>query len=118
LDDGQVVGVGRERSMDQLVGGEPGREVERGCVDVVDPQLDRAPQHSDRGVAITALAEVEGGGAGEPHGAKAEAVDGSVTERPVPHTEASRRVAEVMREPFTAALLPPRTLPEPPVPVG
>ena len=46
--DHEVVGVGREGRVDQLVGRAQLGEVERGGVDVVDAQLDGPAEHGDR----------------------------------------------------------------------
>ena len=54
--DDQVVRVGRERGVDQLVGRAQRGEVERGGVDVVDAELDRAAQHADRLVPVAGTA--------------------------------------------------------------
>jgi hypothetical protein len=82
--DDQVVGVGRERGVDQLVGRAERREVERGGVDVVDAELDRPPQHGDGLVAGRRDVGAAGAVTGQPHGAEAEPVDGQVTQRPGP----------------------------------
>ena len=50
--DDQVVGVGGQRAVDQLVGRAQRGEVERGGVDVVHAELDRAAQHADRLVTV------------------------------------------------------------------
>ena len=54
--DDEVVRVRGERPVDQLVGGAQRREVERGGVDVVHAELDRAAQHADRPVAVAGAA--------------------------------------------------------------
>jgi hypothetical protein len=68
-DDDQVVGVGRECLADDLVGDV--RAVVVGGVDVGDAQLDDLAQHGHGGVAV--LRRAEHTGAGELHGAVAEA---------------------------------------------
>ena len=57
--DGEVVGVRRQGSVDQLVGRAGRAEVERRGVDVVDAELDGPPQHRDRRVAIARHTVVE-----------------------------------------------------------
>ena len=73
--DDQLVGVRRQRGVDQLVG-RPGRgEVERGGVDVVDAQLDGATQDPDGPVAPARGTAVEYAAAGQSHRAEANRCD-------------------------------------------
>src|SRR5581483_10765731 len=66
--DHQVVRVRRQGPPDQLVG----REVERGGVDVIDAEIDRAAEHLDGAAGLFA----------EPHRAEAHAAHGQVTQPP------------------------------------
>jgi hypothetical protein len=77
--DDQVVGVGRERGVDQLVRGSPRREIEGGGVDVVHAELDRAAQDADDPLTV---ARGSAGAGGEPHRAEPDPVDGAVAEPP------------------------------------
>ncbi len=47
-----------------------------------DPELDRAPQHRDRTVAVGRDAGPEGDASGQAHRAEADPVDGQVAEVP------------------------------------
>jgi hypothetical protein len=81
--DHQVVGVGRESIVDQLVRRPESGEIEGRCVDVVDAQLDRAPEHGDGLVAVAREAfRVERPAAGQPHRAESESADREVAEGP------------------------------------
>ena len=83
-DDDQVVRVWRQRRVDQLVGRAQRGEVERGRVDVVDAEFDRAAQHRD-GPAAVARDGVGGqrpAGLRQAHRAEAHPVDGQVAELP------------------------------------
>jgi hypothetical protein len=72
--DDQVVGVRVQRLPDELLDGE--RTVGVGGVDEIDAQLDRPAQHAHRLVAVSGLAP--DAGAGQAHGAEAEAADRQV----------------------------------------
>jgi hypothetical protein len=81
--DDQVVRVRRQRPVDQLVRRAQRREVERGGVDVVHTELDRAPQHTDRLVAVAARRRrIEDTAAGEAHRPETEPVHGQIAEFP------------------------------------
>src|SRR6185437_16940670 len=70
----------------QLVGRQQRREVERGGVDVVDPELDRPAQHGQRPVPAGGHGVGDQGPAdlGQAHGPEPEPVDDPVAERPGP----------------------------------
>src|SRR6185437_14629895 len=74
--DDEVVRVGTERLGDQLLADLGAVGV--GGVDQIDAELDRAPEHGDRFVAVRGRAEDFG--AGDPHRAEAEPADLEVAE--------------------------------------
>ena len=74
--DHQIGGIGIEGLADQLV--DDMGSIEIAGVDVVDPGLDRRPQHGQRGLAI--LRRPEYAGPGQLHGAKTHALDGPVAQ--------------------------------------
>jgi hypothetical protein len=75
--DHQAVWVRSEGRVDQLVGRAQRGEVERGGVDVVDPELDGAAQHVDRLPAIAGRA-ISGRITGQLLRAEPETVDSQV----------------------------------------
>jgi hypothetical protein len=75
--DHQAVRVGSERRADQLVGRAQRGEVERGGVDVADPEFNGTAQHGDRLPAVTGN-PFSGRITGQPHRAEPEAVDSQV----------------------------------------
>ena len=77
--DDQVVHIGRQRGVDQLVRRAWAVKVERGGVDVVHAEFDGSAQHGDR-IRTVANASVRSGH--KPHRAEAEPVDGHRTELP------------------------------------
>lgn len=76
--DDQVIGVRRQRTIDQLIGRPERREVERRRVDVVHAELDRPAQHADGPRAVARRASV----ARQAHRAESDPVDGQVAEGP------------------------------------
>jgi hypothetical protein len=82
--DDQIVGVGRQCAVDQLIRGTQRREVERGGVDVVHAQFHRPAQDPDRTAAVdrrpirVSLHPV----AGQAHHAEADPVDRQVANGP------------------------------------
>ena len=93
----ETVGVRVQRSRDELLGDV--RAVAVGRVDEVDAELDRAPQHRDRGVVVARRAP--DALAGDPHRAEAEAVDLEVAaDRERRHVASLAAAAGVPTKPF------------------
>jgi len=82
--DDQVIWIRCQRAVDQFVGGAQRREVERGGVDMVHAQFDRAAQDSDRAAAVDrrTIGISPHAVAGKTHRAEADSVDFPVAEHP------------------------------------
>lgn len=81
-DDHEVVGIRRERRVDEFVGRAQRRKVERRRVDMVHAKLDRPPQHRDRPGPVARSAILEREAAGQAHRAEAHPVDRQVAKLP------------------------------------
>jgi hypothetical protein len=79
--DHQAVRVGREGRVDQLVGRTQRGEVERGGIDVVNPERNGPAQHGDRLPAI-ARRPVPGRITGQPHRPEPKTVDRQIPQPP------------------------------------